>query len=386
MKQRPRIYYTQPQIAQMWDRWQEGVSLNEIGRMFDRGHSSVQRILAETGGIRPPQRRRSRRALSLAEREEISRGIVAGRSLRSIASSLGRAPSTVSRELRRNGGRRRYRANQADQAAWDRAKRPKSCKLVENRALARVVAGKLQLEWAPDQIAGWLKRTYSGNEAMQVSHETIYKSLFIQARGALKKELLQYLRKSRAMRRSRHKTLKGEGLGQITNTVSIRERPAEAEDRAVPGHWEGDLLFGSNNSQIATLVERQTRYVMLVKVESKDTKTVINALIKHAHKLPRELYKSLTWDRGSEMADHQKFSLATDIKVYFCDPQHPWQRGSNENTNGLLRQYFPKGMDLSNVHPNRLNAVAKRLNDRPRKTLGYYSPAEKFYECVAATD
>jgi len=386
MKQRPRIYYSQAQIAQMWNRWQEGVSLNEIGRMFDRGHSSVQRILAETGGIRPPQRRRSRQALSLAEREEISRGIVAGRSLRSIASSLGRAPSTVSRELRRNGGRRRYRANQADQAAWDRAKRPKTCKLVTNRALARVVASKLQLEWAPDQIAGWLKRTYPGNEAMQVSHETIYKSLFIQARGALKKELLQYLRKSRAMRRSRHKTLKGEGLGQITNTVSIRERPAEAEDRAVPGHWEGDLLFGSNNSQIATLVERQTRYVMLVRVPSKDTETVINALIKHAHKLPRELYKSLTWDRGSEMADHQKFSLATDIKVYFCDPQHPWQRGSNENTNGLLRQYFPKGMDLSNVHQNRLNAVAKRLNDRPRKTLGYYSPAEKFYECVAATD
>ncbi len=386
MKQRPRIYYTQSQIAQMWDRWQEGISLNEIGRMFDRGHSSVQRILAESGGIRPPQRRRSRRALSLAEREEISRGIVAGRSLRSIASSLGRAPSTVSRELRRNGGLRRYRANQADQAAWDRAKRPKSCKLVENRALARVVASKLRLEWAPDQIAGWLKRAYPGNEAMQVSHETIYKSLFIQARGALKKELLQYLRKTRVMRRSRHKTLKGEGLGQITNTVSIRERPAEAEDRAVPGHWEGDLMFGSNNSQIATLVERQTRYVMLVKVKSKDTKTVINALIKHSHKLPRELYKSLTWDRGSEMADHQKFSLATDIKVYFCDPQHPWQRGSNENTNGLLRQYFPKGMDLSNVHQNRLNAVAKRLNDRPRKTLGYYSPAEKFFECVAATD
>lgn len=386
MKQRPRIYYSQAQIAQMWDRWQEGVSLNEIGRMFDRGHSSVQRILSETGGIRPPQRRRSQRVLSLAEREEISRGIVAGRSIRSIATSLGRAPSTVSRELRRNGGRRQYRANRADTAAWERAKRPKTCKLVNNRALARVVAGKLQLEWAPDQIAGWLKRTYPGNEAMQVSHETIYKSLFIQARGALKKELLQHLRKSRAMRRSRHKTLKGEGLGQITNTVSIRERPAEAEDRAVPGHWEGDLVFGSNNSQIATLVERHTRYVMLVRVKSKDTKTVINALIKHAHKLPRELYKSLTWDRGSEMADHQRFSLATDIDVFFCDPQHPWQRGSNENTNGLLRQYFPKGMDLSNVHQNRLNAVAKRLNDRPRKTLGYYSPAEKFYDCVAATD
>jgi len=386
MGYRQRIYYTDADKELMWDRWQAGESLHSIARLFDRHHPSIQGILASTGGIRPPQRRRSRRVLSLAEREEISRGIVAGHSLRWIASRLGRSPSTVSRELRRNGGRRRYRASQADQAAWDRAKRPKTCKLAENRALARVVAGKLQLEWAPDQIAGWLKRTYPGNEAMQVSHETIYKSLFIQARGALKKELLQYLRKTRVMRRSRHKTLKGEGLGQITNTVSIRERPAEAEDRAVPGHWEGDLLFGSNNSQIATLVERQTRYVMLVKVASKDTKTVINALIKHAHKLPKELYKSLTWDRGSEMADHQKFSLATDIKVYFCDPQHPWQRGSNENTNGLLRQYFPKGMDLSNVHQKRLNAVAKRLNDRPRKTLGYYSPAERFYECVAATD
>jgi IS30 family transposase len=386
MAYRTRIYYTDADKELMWDRWQAGESLHSIARLFDRFHPSIQRILAESGGIRPPKRRRSRLALSIAEREEISRGIVAGRSIRSIASSLGRAPSTVSRELRRNGGRRRYRANRADKAAWERAKRPKTCKLVENRALARVVASKLQLEWAPDQIAGWLKLTYPNDQDMQVSHETIYKSLFIQARGALKKELLQHLRKTRAMRRSRHKTLKGEGLGQITNTVSIRERPAEAEDRAVPGHWEGDLLCGTKDSQIATLVERHTRYVMLVRVPSKDTKTVINALIKHAHKLPRELYKSLTWDRGSEMAGHQKFSLATDIDVYFCDPQHPWQRGSNENTNGLLRQYFPKGMDLSNVHQNRLNAVARRLNERPRKTLGYYSPAEKFAECVAATD
>jgi IS30 family transposase len=386
MAYRTRIYYTDADKELMWDRWQSGESLHSIARLFDRYHPSIQRILAESGGIRPPKRRRSRLALSIAEREEISRGIVAGRSIRSIASSLGRAASTVSRELRRNGGRRRYRANRADKAAWERAKRPKTCKLVENRALARVVASKLQLEWAPDQIAGWLKLTYPNDQDMQVSHETIYKSLFIQARGALKKELLQHLRKTRAMRRSRHKTLKGEGLGQITNTVSIRERPAEAEDRAVPGHWEGDLLCGTKDSQIATLVERHTRYVMLVRVPSKDTKTVINALIKHAHKLPRELYKSLTWDRGSEMADHQKFSLATDIDVYFCDPQHPWQRGSNENTNGLLRQYFPKGMDLSKVHQNRLNAVARRLNERPRKTLGYYSPAEKFAECVAATD
>ena len=385
MKQRPRIYYTEADKALMWNRWQKGESLNSIARLFDRHHSAIQGVLARTGGIRPPDKKRSRLALTLAEREEVSRGVVAGHSMRWIAALLGRAPSTVSREIQRNGGRRRYRASQADAASWDRAHRPKTCKLAQNPALAHIVARKLQLQWAPEQIAGWLKRSYPDDENDQVSHETIYKSLFIQARGALKKELLQHLRKTRAMRRSRHKTLKGEGLGQITNTVSIRERPAEAEDRAVPGHWEGDLLFGSNNSQIATLVERRTRYVMLVRVKSKDTKTVINALIKHSHKLPRELYKSLTWDRGCEMADHQRFSLETDIKVYFCDPQHPWQRGSNENTNGLLRQYFPKGMDISNVHQNRLNAVARRLNERPRKTLGYYSPAEKFGECVAST-
>jgi IS30 family transposase len=252
--------------------------------------------------------------------------------------------------------------------------------------LALIVAQKLQLEWSPDQIAGWLKRTYTDDEHYQVSHETIYKTLFIQARGALKKELIQYLRKPRAMRRSRHHTQKTKDHGRISNTVSIRERPAEVEDRAVPGHWEGDLLCGSNNSQIATLVERHTRLVMLVRVPNKDTKTVINALIKQAHKLPRELYKSLTWDRGKEMADHERFSLDTDIKVFFCDPQSPWQRGSNENTNGLLRQYFPKGMDLSNVHQNRLNAVARRLNERPRKTLEYRTPAERFAQCVASTN
>ncbi len=323
--------------------------------------------------------------MTLAEREEISRGVVAGQSIRSIAVSLARAPSTVSREINRNGDRRRYRANQAEQAAWDRAHRPKTCKLAQNLALARIVAEKLRLQWAPRQIAGWLKRTYPDDENYQVSHETIYRTLFIQARGALKKELVQHLRRTRAMRRSRHHTQKTKDHGRITNTVSIRERPAEAEDRAVPGHWEGDLLCGSNNSQIATLVERHTRYVMLVRLKRKDTETVINALIKQAHKLPRELYKSLTWDRGSEMADHTRFSLASDIKVYFCDPQSPWQRGSNENTNGLLRQYFPKGMDLSNVHQNRLNAVARRLNERPRETLQFYSPAEKFNECVAST-
>ena len=386
MKQRPRIYYTEEQKALMWDRWQKGESLESIAQLFDRHHSSVQRILAETGGIRPSPRRRSRLALTLAEREEISRGLAGCASLRRIAAKLGRSPSTISREVNRNGGLKRYRANTADQATWDRAHRPKPCKLAENRALARVVASKLQLAWSPEQIAGWLKQTYPNDECYQVSHETIYKSLFIQARGALKKELLQYLRRTRAMRRSRHHTQKTEDHGRITDTVSIRERPASAEDRAVPGHWEGDLLFGSHNSQIATLVERHTRYVMLARVGSKDSMTVINTLIKQAHKLPRELYKSLTWDRGSEMADHKRFTLATDIQVYFCDPQHPWQRGSNENTNGLLRQYFPKGMDLSDVSQAKLNAIARRLNERPRKTLNFQTPAERFNQCVASTD
>ena len=385
MKQRPRIYYSSEQKNLMWDRWQAGDSLHEIARLFDRGHSSVQGVFSETGGVRPRPRGRSRLALTPSEREEISRGMVAGQSLRSIAASLGRAPSTLSREIHRNGGRRQYRASKADQAAWDRARRPQTCKLVENRALAGIVARKLSGLWSPEQIAGWLKYAYVDKENHQVSHETIYKSLFIQARGALKKELLQHLRRTRAMRRSRHHTQKTATHGRITGTVSIRERPASVEDRAVPGHWEGDLIIGSNNSQIATLVERHTRYVMLVKVPSKDTKTVINALIKHAHKLPREVYKSLTWDRGKEMADHQRFSLDTDIKVYFCDPQSPWQRGSNENTNGLLRQYFPKGMDLSNVHQNKLNAVARQLNERPRKTLDFRTPAERFNQCVAST-
>ena len=385
MKYRARIYYTEEQKALMWDRWQKGESLHDIARLFDRHHTSVRGIIARSGGVRPRRRSRSCRALTLSEREEISRGVVAGHSIRSIAATLGRAASTVSRELGRNGGRGGYRASEADQAAWDRAQRPKTCKLVKNRALACRVAKKLQQEWSPQQISGWLKRMYPGDENDQVSHETIYRSLFIQARGALKKELLQHLRRTRGMRRSRHHTQKTDDHGRITDTVSIRERPASVADRAVPGHWEGDLLFGSNNSQIATLVERHTRYVMLTKVASKDTKTVINALIKHAHKLPRELYKSLTWDRGKEMADHKRFTLATDIKVYFCDPHNPWQRGSNENTNGLLRQYFPKGTDLSLHSQAKLNAVARRLNERPRKTLDYETPAERFGQCVAST-
>jgi IS30 family transposase len=385
VKQRPRIYYTESQKALMWERWEKGDSLQQIAQLFDRNHSSVQGILVQTGGIRPAQRHRSRLALTLAEREEISRAVAAGHSIRSIAALLGRAPSSISREIQRNGGQECYRASQADQAAWDKAQRPKPCKLVKNRSLASVVAGKLQSQWSPEQIAGWLKRTYPDDETQQVSHETIYRSLFIQARGALKKELLQHLRRTRVMRRSRHHTQKTDNHGKITDAVSISERPATTEDRALPGHWEGDLLFGSRNSQIATLVERHARYVMLVKVAGKDTETVINALIKNARTLPQELYKSLTWDRGKEMAAHKRFTLATDIKVYFCDPHSPWQRGTNENTNGLLRQYFPKGNDLSGYSQAKLNAVARKLNDRPRKTLNYETPAERFSQSVAST-
>ena len=385
MALRPRIYYNAEQKAEMWDRWQRGESLTSIGRGFDRPSSSIFGQLSPSGGIRPPPRRRSRLALTLSEREEISRGVVSELSLRAIATQLGRSPSTISREISRNGGLKCYRASQADQTAWDRAHRPKPCKLAGNPMLRQIVARKLRSNWSPEQIAGWLKREYPGNERNQVSHETIYRSLFIQARGVLKKELQQYLRTQRAIRRSRHASLKQDGLGQIKNMVSIRERPASVEDRAVPGHWEGDLIGGSKNSYIATLVERHTRYVMLAKVKNKDTESVVSALIKQSRKLPNELYKSLTWDRGKELADHQRFTLATNIDVYFCDPSSPWQRGSNENTNGLLRQYFPKGTDLSLHSQAKLNAVARQLNERPRKTLEFETPAERFNACVAST-
>ncbi len=385
MMYRTRIRYTPEQKAEMWDRWERGESMTSIGRVFDRPSSSIFGQLSPTGGIRPPPRSRSRLALSLSEREEISRGLANNLTLRTIALQLGRSPSTISREINRNGGDANYRAVEADQAAWDRARRPKLCKLARNQSLARIVAGKLQKKWAPEQIAGWLKTEYPGEECNQVSHETIYRSLFVQARGVLKKELLQYLRRERTIRRSRHASLKKDGLGQIKNMASIRERPASVEDRAVPGHWEGDLIAGSKNSYVATLVERHTRYVMLAKVKNKDTESVVSALIKQSKKLPTELYKSLTWDQGKELSDHKRFTLETDIDVYFCDPSSPWQRGSNENTNGLLRQYFPKGTDLSKHSQAKLNAVARELNERPRKTLGYATPASRFNACVAST-
>lgn len=385
MKQRRRIYYSKEQRSQIWDRWQRGESMSSIGRLFERNSSSIFPLLARTGGIRPPERKRSSRALSFSEREEISRGIAAGDSIRAIASIISRSPSTVSREISRNGGYDDYRATVAEQAAWDRALRPKPCKLACNRALARVVAKKLIESWSPEQIAGWLKRVHPKRVDDRVSHETIYRTLYIQARGALKKELQLHLRSKRAIRRSKSSSLKRQGLGKVTNTISISERPASAEDRAVPGHWEGDLIGGTNNSYVATLVERSTRYVMLAKIKKKDAETVAAALVKHSQKLPKELYKSLTWDRGTEMANHTDFTLATDIQVYFCDPKSPWQRGTNENTNRLLRQYLQHGTDLSLHSQARLNAIARQLNQRPRKTLEYETPAERFNACVAST-
>lgn len=330
-------------------------------------------------------RRRSRRALRWEEREEISRGIAAGDSIRVIAAAIHRAPSTVSREISRNEGRTKYRANGAEEAAWGRARRPKRCRLATNLRLQRVVSNKLRLRWSPEQISGWLKREYSHTENMQISHETIYRSLFIQARGVLKKELVAHLRTRRMMRRSKKASTRGQPRGQIVDAVSISDRPAEIEDRAIPGHWEGDLIAGSKNTHIATLVERQSRFTMLVKVDGKDTRTVINALIKQVRRLPVELRKSLTWDRGMEMARHKEFSIATNVKVYFCDPQSPWQRGTNENTNRLLRQYFPKKTDLSPFSQTQLNKIALQLNQRPRKTLDFATPAERFNESVALT-
>lgn len=386
MMRRKRVHYTNKEKTLMWERWKQGHSMHEIAAFFGcKYHTSVQQIFSKAGGFAPIERKRCTLALTVSEREEISRGLAREYSIRAIARQLGRAPSTISREINRNGGRRGYRAATADKMAWKRALRPKPCKLTSEPGLIKLIAIKLKGFWSPQQISGWLKREYPNNEQLHVSHETIYRSLFIQTRGVLKKELLQYLRSRRKMRQPKAVTIKGKGLGDIADAVSIRERPAEIEDRAVPGHWEGDLIQGTGHSFIATLVERHTRYVMLAKVNSKKTEDVVAALIKQARKLPRELYKSLTWDRGCELAAHKQFTLATNIDVYFCDPGSPWQRGSNENTNRLLRQYFPKGTELSQHSQQKLNAVARQLNERPRKTLEYQTPAERFNECVAST-
>ncbi len=380
---RSRLSLTQR--SEIWSRWKSGQSLHEIGRAFGKPHSCIRCLLLPRGGIPPAARHRSRLALTLAEREDISRGIASGSPLREIARRLDRAASTVSREISRHGGRPAYRAHVADHHAWDSALRPKKCLLAVNRKLRNIVASKLILDWSPEQISGWLKMHYADDESMRVSHETVYRSLFIQARGVLKKELMDHLRSKRRMRRSRHATVSGQSRGQIVDAISIRERPPEVKDRAIPGHWEGDLLSGAKNSYIATLVERHSRFAMLIKVPSKDTEVVVAALSQHVRKLPATLRRSLTWDRGLEMAKHKAFTVATDVKVYFCDPQSPWQRGTNENTNLLLRQYFPRGTELSAYSQAQLDQVALRLNERPRKTLGFETPASKLRASVAST-
>ena len=375
---------TNAQREELWRRYKAGETILGIGRALGQRTTNLYRVLQAAGGIAPAQRSRSPRVLSFGEREEISRGIAAGDTFRAIARSLNRAVSTISQEVARHGGRGHYRAAQADWAAWESTRRPKMCLLAMNRDLQRIVAVKLKQDWSPQQIAGWLRDQYPGNPEMWVSHETIYRSLFVQARGALKKELVGHLRSKRRIRRPRHAIDRRNG-DRIVDAVSIRQRPAEVEDRAVPGHWEGDLVEGSRGTFIATLVERRSRFVILIKLSEKRTDTVVDALIKAVRKLPTTLRKSLTWDRGSELTDHAKFTVATDVKVYFCDPYSPWQRGSNENTNGLLRQYYPKGMDLSAVSQAQLDVVAKKLNTRPRETLQWKTPAYILDTSVSTT-
>ena len=371
--------------AELWERWKNGESLSAIGIALGKHAASIFGVVARSGGIAPAIRRRSRLALTMPEREEISRGIAAGSSVRQIAVAIHRSPSTVSGEITRNGGAVKYRAAEAESQARSQARRPKLCLLACHSRLQRVVARRLLLDWSPQQISGWLKVHFADDGNMHVSHETIYRSLFIQARGILKKELIGHLRSRRVMRRAKSATTAGQARGQIIDAISIRERPAEIEDRAIPGHWEGDLITGSKNTHIATLVERCSRFTMLVKVNGKDTASVVTALTKQVRKLPAQLRRSLTWDRGMELAEHKRFTVATDVEVYFCDPQSPWQRGTNENTNGLLRQYFPKGTDLSKYSQVDLNKIALRLNQRPRKTLGFHTPAAKLEASVALT-
>lgn len=378
-------WFTAAFKTEVWRRWRGGENCADIARALGTYPGPLYRLLTHRGGV-AQLRCRSARSLSLSEREEISRGIYAGDSMRAMARRMGRSPSSICREIARHGGKARYRALDADRHAWRNAQRPKPCRLAQQPALALLVAQKPRLNWSPQQIAAWLAREFGNNDSRRVSHETIYRTLFIQTRGVLKKELLAHLRRGRSMRYGRsYRGKLGAGGGQIVDAVSIRERPAQADDRAVPGHWEGDLLCGTPGTQIATLVERRSRFVMLVKLPSKDSPTVANALVRHVKRLPKQLRRSLTWDRGLEMADHKRFSIASDIKVYFCDPRSPWQRGSNENTNGLLRQYFPKGSDLSRHSQAHLNKVALQLNQRPRETLSFDTPANVLRARVAST-
>ena len=382
-------YLTEAVKDGIWELRAEGLSDREIGRRLGLARGSVSNHLRRTGGIRPRARTRPERCLSLAEREEISRGIARGRSAREIARGLGRSHTTIAREIERCGGRRRYRAHAAERESWRRAQRPRPTKLELCPELRRLVSDRLCEDHSPQQIAGWLKIEYPDNEAMHVSHETIYRALYIQARGTLKAELTKHLRRGRSRRYARSQSSKRQRQGKITGMVMISARPPEVADRAVPGHWEGDLLMGNRTSPaaIATLVERSTRYCQLVALpEGPDAEALADALAKSITTLPAQLRRSLTWDQGHEMADHRRFSVETGVEVYFCDPRSPWQRGSNENTNGLLRQYFPRRQSLARVSQERLDEVARKLNGRPCQTLGFATPAEKLAELIDGLD
>jgi len=377
--------FSEAEAALVWRRWREGIRADPIARELGRTTPAVKYLVLRRGGIAPAVRKRAVQSLTALEREEISRGLAAGRSIRRMAGALGRAASTISREIRRHGGATEYRAAAADGEAWQRARRPKRCRLAQLPKLRRIVEAKLRADWSPQQIAAWLMASFPDDPSLHVSHETIYRTLYVQARGALKRELVAHLRRSPGYRRSRRAAHAPDGRGQIVDPISIRERPPEASDRAVPGHWEGDLLAGTKWSNIATLVERQSRYVMLVRLPDRNAPTVARALARRIQRLPNSLKQSLTWDRGKEMAHHKAFTVATDVHVFFCDPRSPWQRGSNENTNGLLRQYFPKGQDVGHYTQRQLDAVALKLNTRPRQTLGWRTPAEALAAAVATT-
>lgn len=382
MRALSRRSFTEYQQSAIWSLWSHGKSLSEIGRQLNKHAGSIFCFLQKYGGIKPVKSIRSKRALTLLEREEISRGLSANLSIRNIAKSLNRHPSTVSREINRNGGIAKYRAISADKQTWIRAKRPKKSKLQINIGLNDIITDKLSNKWSPEQISGYLKRTYPNDITMHISHESIYKTLYIQSRGHLKKELLKHLRTQRVMRQSKQFNTKGNARGGIIDAVSIHDRPKDIDDRTIPGHWEGDLICGSNKSYVATLVERTSRFTLLVKLNGNDTASVVNAITNKIIELPTQLKKSLTWDRGMELAKHKKFTVDTEIKVYFCDPRSPWQRGTNENTNRLLRQYMPKKTDLSAHSQIDLDQIAKELNERPRKTLNFLSPADKLSEVL----
>lgn len=375
-----RRNFSADERRELWARWKAGENLSDISRALGRKPGTIHSTIAAAGGIAPAPRTRRAGSLRADEREEISRGLAAGDSIRRIAANLGRAPSTVSREVQRNGGRSSYRAEKAEKRALAAARRPKDCKLAENGRLRYLVARKLSQDWSPEQISGWLRS--QGDSTMSISHETIYKSLYVQARGVLKKELQRHLRTRRVMRKARSAAERSRSTGAIQDEVSIRNRPEEVDARTVPGHWEGDLLAGGGNTHVATLVERVSRFTMLVPVASKDAVTVRQALSKHLRRLPAEFRKSVTWDRGSELAQHRQLSIEADVDIYFCDPQSPWQRGLNENTNGLLRQYMPKGTRLDELSPADLSKFAQRLNTRPRKALDFETPANVFVQML----